>query len=368
VAIRSRPRCPPRSARLRASRAVAAIFCLTLPTLVWAHGDASAPATVAVTLDEPAKQLAGLKIQLQRTLANQLVVENRTSKRLEVYDQDGTPFLRIGPRDVEANLSASAWYRSLAAGDARVPVGLEARAPRWVRVSATPSWGWFDPRLSPEAIHVPDEVAESGQQKRIGTWTIPLRFGAAAVRLSGGFRFEPLPSGVFRSRITSPTLIAPGVRITLVPGRVPALYLENLGDAAVTILGSRNEPFLRLDQSGTEANLRSPTWRQSGRAEVVTEELVAADPSAPPLWKRQSPAPRYAWIEPRAAYLEREPPEPIRERGRPAEVLSWQIPIVCGGRRATITGVTEWTPAGAIRKPAPAEPVSQASAASRSEP
>jgi hypothetical protein len=290
---------------------------------------------VVPVLDPVPRRLAGVTIQLRHTLAYQLVVENRTGKVLEVLDERGAAFLRLGPAGAEANLTARDWYRTLSAGDVVVPARARADgAAAWTRVATAPAWGWYDRRLRPDEVEVPHRLRDAGVPATVGRWSVALRLGGVPVAVTGRFRFVPPARGAFRARIVSRPDPLPGVRVSLVTGRVPALYLENASDEPVIVLGSAGEPFLRIAPDGTSANVSSPTWLRSGKAPVMLQP-VRADASSEPRWELQSASARYAWIEPRAAPLDTEAP-------RPGVVREWSVTLERGATRARSSSGFRW--------------------------
>jgi hypothetical protein len=288
------------------------------------HGGGEARALRPV-LDPLPAALAGMRVQLHDTLGAQLVLENRTRRTVEVLDERGVPFLRIGPRGVEGNLSAPAWYRTLGPASA-VPASLPpGAAPRWARASPEPSYGWFDPRLASEG--------EASQES--GRFEVPLRVDGERVALSGRFRSAPTEAGAFRARLTSPSEIAPGVRVTLLPGRAPGLLVENASGRALIVFGAEGEPFLRIASEGVDANLASPTWQASARS--ASAAVPAEGASGAPAWQRVASVPRFGWIEPRAL-VTRAPPE------GGGDVLEWRVPMRLGDESVVVTGVVAWKP------------------------
>jgi hypothetical protein len=269
----------------------------------------------------------------------------RTGTTLEVLDDAGVAFLRLGPAGAEANVNAAEWYRTALVGNRAVPELARAgtQEPAWVRVSSDPAWGWYDRRLRTENVPVPPVMRAAARAGTVGYWTIPLRFGGAPVTLGGSFRFAPPPPGTFRARL-KPGDPLPGVHVSLVSGRVPALYLENLTEQAVVVLGAAGEPFLRVGPEGTSANVLSPTWQRSGKAEVTTSAMPI-DPQAEPAWRFQSPSPRYAWVEFRAAHAADDMPPDISRR---AFVGRWSVPLRRGAERGMVKGVVEWIPARSV--------------------
>jgi hypothetical protein len=308
-----------------------------------AHEPADA---VRVVLDGVEPPVAGLRVQVfDDHLAPQLVLENLSGAVLEILDEDGRAFLRIKTgAGVEADVAASAWYRTLSPGGAPVPV--QARAADkadWRRVRAQPSWGWFDPRLGKERVAAPAAAAEA---VALGQWRVPARLGTHAIEIRGHFLYQPRPGGLYRARLTAGPELAPSVRVTLSPGRPPALLLENSGAVPVSVLGKHDEPFLRVSADGVEANLASPTWQDLGRYRGLTApDAVGGAGGA--RWHRISLAPRYSWLEPRAGM-----PSVVAAGARPdnapSKVKGWQVPILVGERRMAIQGVVEWVPLPAL--------------------
>jgi hypothetical protein len=312
--------------------AIALVVGALLLSAAPAGGHHAAARTEVPVLDPLDHRLSGVTVQLRRTLADQLVVENRTGRVLEVLDETGTPFIRLGPVGAEADLGAAAWYRTASTLDAPLPAGVGASGSRWTRVAAEPAWGWYDRRLRARGN------ADAGRSLATPErWTVPLRLDGVPIALTG--RFEPVRSGAFVARVTSSAAPFPGVRVSLIPGRVPALYVENKGRRPVVVLGARGEPFLRIGPGGTSANLRSPAWLASGKAEVTPAASPAGTTGAP-LWRRVSTVPRFAWIELRAAHDRDAPPWTA-----PTVVGRWRVPLERGRARAEIAGVVEWIPA-----------------------
>ena len=259
-----------------------------------------------------------MRIAVVTSVAEQLVLTNPTEQRVDVLDDDGDPFLRIGPRGVLANLSSPAWYlTNNPLGVGRVPAGVRAGArPRWARVAADPSWGWFDHRLHPSEVTVPADVRAAGEPAELARWSVPLRVGTARVALTGAIRFEPV-LGTLVSELTDPPDVR-GLTLTTLAGRVPGMFLDNRTGQRVTVLGAGGEPFLRFGSSGVEANIHSPSWLAARRAEGGPVRPALVDADSPPAWRRVSKVPRFGWIEPRAAYPQDSPLANVIEAGRTA--------------------------------------------------
>ncbi len=313
---------------------------LLLSALVCACGGAFAHAPVAsevrTTLDPLPETLTGLRIQLHETLAPQLVIENPTDKALEVLDAKGRAFLRIGPASVQADMAALAWYKSFVPGG--VPAPLEAAdehaSARWVRISGSSSWGWFDPRLRTETQPTKTQ-RHGGDAVKLGVWRVPLRYDGKPGEITGAFIFEPPPVGHFEPRLTSAAEPAAGLRVKLIPGMPSALLLENNTKQTITVLGAAGEPMLRLKEKRIYANLRSASWRASGRSFTTAAAQAEAAPKEElVLWTLVARGNRYSWLEPRAG---------MSQRGERTSG-DWEVPLLIDQHQVMIKGTLEWVP------------------------
>lgn len=326
--------------RLRALiAAIAGLATAGSPLPVLAHGPDPSGGVVA-RLDPLAPELAGVRVEVHETIAYQLVVENTTGRLLEVLDERGVPFVRIGPAGVEGNVTAPAWYRSQSP-EGRAPKGLleaargeKPPAPHWVLARREPNWGWYDARLAGDA---------HAEQR----WQIPLRVDGAPSALRGHFARLPKPTGAVRARLESAGALGPGVRISLLGGPAGAFFLENDSPDVVTVLGRDGEPFVRVGPNGVEANLHSATFAEVARLRGGTGLLLAPNAEAPARWERVATEPRYAWVDLRTAFTG-DVPEAVTRRGKLAVLVRWAIPVQIGGKDGATTvrleGVTEWKP------------------------
>jgi hypothetical protein len=313
---------------------------------------------IRVVLDETDEALAELDIEIAVSVAPQLVLRNTTDQPVEVLDDGGVPFLRIGPDGVEANINAAAWYQTndpfaISAADLPERARVAGAALEWRRVAQEPSWGWFDHRLHPEGLQVPPEVIAAGERVELRDWAVPFRYGDALAEVRGHVEYRP-QRGNFQAALVSPAQPADGVTVAVLQGRVPGLFVDNTTDTPVVVLGSEGEPFLRIGPDDVEANLRSPSWQTTARGTGATPE-VEADADAPPQWQTVGEGSRYGWLEFRAVYPEEEPPEPVVETG--GELVDWTVPLEVDGERREVAGVTSWVPAGepaAAAAPVPA--------------
>lgn len=295
---------------------------------------------VRVVLDGVEPAVAGLRVQVyDDALAPQLVVENLSGRALEILDDAGRPFVRIRTPGVDADLAAAAWYQTLSPGGAPVPQRAHSpgAAAEWRTVRAHASWGWFDPRIGKDRASL---YPASLEPVALGDWRVPARLGGETIEIRGHFLYQPRPPGVFVARVTSAGELAPKVRVSLSPGRPPALLLENAGDTPVTVLGVEDEPFLRISVEGVDANLASPTWQDQGRYRGLTDVTAGG----PPRWQRISLARRYSWLEPRAGMPAIAADAGARPDNTRAKVKAWQVPVRVGTKLVAIQGIVEWVP------------------------
>ncbi|MEW6269113.1 MAG: hypothetical protein AB1689_07420, partial [Thermodesulfobacteriota bacterium] len=210
---------------------------LGLPAAAPGHGG---DASLRPALDPLPDELRGMRVELHHTIAPQLVLANPTARVVEVLDDRGVAFLRIGPDGVEANVAARAWYQTYAPG---MPASAgRGDDTRWRTVLREASFGWFDPRLDPEGTsgaHHGEGGGSAGEGRR---WRVPLRVDGQAVLLGGSFQRAAPPRGRWHPRLASPAEIAPGVRVKLLPGRMAGVLLENQGREVVAVLDEAGEP------------------------------------------------------------------------------------------------------------------------------
>ena len=336
----------------------ARIFVAPALVLAWLAGAPAGPAPahegipgLTNQLDAVEPPLPGVSIQVVASVADQLVVANPTATPLIVLADSGEPFLRIDGSGVEANESSPSWYQS------NDPTGTEPvppdatpdRPPRWVRISVDASWGWFDHRLHAAAVTAPPP-AKRGVAVHLADWVIPMRYGDESVRVVGHRQYR-LPTGFLTAQIVDSHPI-PGLRVGVLGGSVPALFLSDDSAAVVTMVGQAGEPFARFGPSGAEVNEASPTWRLTAESYGQAPAGLVG-PAVTPRWRRIDPVARLSWLEPRARYGPGEPPEPIQRRSRPTVLVRWQLPLVLGaGTRVQIAGETLWVPTQSLRRAA----------------
>lgn len=281
----------------------------------------------------------GLDAEVVGSAADQLLLRNDGSATVEVLDADGDAFLRIGPRGVEANLGARAWY------EGNDPYGLvraggrvrEGTAPdRWRRVSVEPAWATFDHRLHPGNLDLPERIDE---EVTLAEWSVPLRAGRERGEVRGRILARPVLGGHRPVMLTGPA--DERVVAQLVPGTVPGFFVRVLDDVTVVVLGAAGEPFLRVTRTGTDANLASPSWFEHARLAGIEPSTVPVDPTGPPVWAEVGDSDGFTWLDPRPmAASDGVPQDPTA-----AQVTgTWTVPIRVDAVDSLLAGETRWVP------------------------
>jgi len=153
------------------------------------------------------------------------------------------------------------------------------------------------------------------------------------------------PPTNYRTRILAVSPPIPGleVRVAEIGG---ALELVNRTNQQVVVLGSRLEPYLRVEPNGgVDENRRSPTWLASPPPGSVRPRSASVDAAALPDWHRTSGGRRVVWHDHRAHWTGPDPPR-VRQAPRRTQVVvpRWQVPLRVGDQPVLVTGEVVWVP------------------------
>jgi hypothetical protein len=177
---------------------------------------------------------------------------------------------------------------------------------------------------------------------------VPVRIGGVATALRGAFVPRSAPTGIVRARLVSGAQLAPGVRISLLPGEVGSFFLESDAAEPVTVLGRDGEPFLRVSATGVEANLHSATFADAARLRGGASLALEPRADAEPRWEKIAAGSRYGWVDARTAYAGGAALDAAVKKGVRAELLRWTVPVRIGADAdapiVRVEGVTEWSP------------------------
>jgi hypothetical protein len=289
---------------------------------------------IVTTLDDVVPALPEeVVVQVQASLAAQLVVDNPTSTLLEVLGQNGEPFLRLSAAGVQADVTSEA-FLTTSNPNGGAPFVDDDRPPTWVTISTGTSWGWFDHRLHPQDTAAPPDEQRDAE---LGKWTVPLRYGGEPVELRGSVRFEPL-LGTF---LVSADPVPGGLVVQALPGRLPGVFLSNPQRTPLTVLGRDGEPFLRFGPRGLEVNTVSRTYVEDRRA----RGLAAGPPSPDPEFEVVDPqGTSYTWLDARLRYPQERPPDAVVQAAEPTVVDTWRVPIDGVDDVPAFTGEIRWVP------------------------
>jgi len=343
--LRARRGASARPALVLAVVAAAAVLALALSApRADAHGEGTP--TIRTLIDEIEPAPEGVRFQVLGNDVARLAATNRTDEDLLIESSQGEPFLRIGPRGTFANVSSPTWYASgNPDGIASAPDGVDLDGPpRWVKVSDEPEWTWFDHRLHPADLTLPQEAIEAQRTARLQDWTVSATLGDEELEVRGHVEYQPI-LGAIEPRILSSAQPTPQLQVAILRGRLPGLFLINLGPRPVTVLGSEGEPFARIGPRGVEVNVLSPTHFDDRLARGSVPSMPA-DADASPQWRKVASQPRYAWLDTRAQYTRNRPPRDIAEGGREVVLRRWDIPLEVAGRSIAVRGTTSWVPSG----------------------
>lgn len=345
--------------RGRGPRAVVGLLALLVllvlpPGRAQAHGENS---PIVQTVVDSVPGSPGLKAHTLPSQPLRIDVLNTTGTELEVTGFVGEPFVRIGPTGVHVNLNSPTYYRSgnPDAGGVK-PAGAHRGArPRWVLVSRTPEWGWFDFRMEPGKTPIPAQARTADRPIRLDSWSIPTRYGGQAGAIRGHVEYAPIVGAVV-PRMTSPPEVAAGVQVGLLTGNAPGLFVTSTGREPVTVLGKDGKPFARIGPRGVLVNESSATYADTVAASGGVPPRI--DPQAPPRWRQVATVPQFGWIDYRLSYASTVPAE-VQRDGKAKVLLRWSVPLQVGDRRAVIAGTDSWQPFAVPGQPGkPKDPLS----------
>jgi hypothetical protein len=324
-----------------------------------AHGEQFARAEKIWPLleeEQLPEELAGVTMWVEHSYYGTWIgATNDTGEPLEVYDDNGEPFLRISPDGVEYNRWAEEYYLT------KPEPGTENRQdppeevrdnpdapPEWVHLYDEPSVVWRDRRVETQGMDaaewVPMEVRRAREEVDIGEWRVPVRLGEVETEVVGTYHYDGPPKGGYAATVTSEPA-NPDITVQLLhgmSGAADALTLQNRSGEPVTILDASGEPAIQVGPKEVQANMNSPVGRsadlQGGSSTDGGEPLETAEPE----WKKILAGSNVTWLDPRlwspVGQSEPDDPDTVQEVGR------WDVPIEVAGEEVLLSGTIEWQP------------------------
>lgn len=339
------------SRRGRSALALTCLFVCATALGIAAAPSASAhttPPTIVTTIESVQPSAPnGVSVAVATSVAEELVVTNTSSTPVEALSAKGEPFVRIVRGKVEGNFNNPDWWiTNDPLGALHVPEAAKVgAAPRWVTVSSSDTWAWFDHRMHPSALVVPLAITNANRDALLSRWSVPLRYGDTALTVNGKVEYRPIRGGYF-VRVNIDTGKPDGVSLITIgalQGRLPGLFVRVPKGHTLAIAGSDGKPFARIDDSGAEVYTASPTW--------IADQQARGNPpdGAPGRWLRVSTSPNLVWLDPRLAPDQDQPSAAIMAHdGITTIKMAEPIPVTIDGASTTIVGLVEWHPASSV--------------------
>lgn len=161
----------------------------------------------------------------------------------------------------------------------------------------------------------------------------------------GGPGGNGAPATNYRTRIQSIAPAVPGLVVRVIDAG-SRLELLNRTGATVTVLGYQGEPYLRIGPDGVFTNTRSPATYLNADRNATTDIPEDADAAAPPRWQRIDDGNAARFHDHRAHWMGGDDPPAVAADPSAVQVIdpSWEIPLLVGDRRVTVTGDLTWIP------------------------
>jgi hypothetical protein len=309
--------------------AVVAVLCVATPALAHGGDPTLVPVIGSITPALPADVI----VQVRTGVSEQMLVANPEQNVLRVLDPDGTAFLQVSRAGVFGNVTDPFFSETLNPPDVppRLPAGARAGAkPRWVRLSQTDAFGWFEPRLHPAT------PGTEPNSQVVSQWSVRMLWGSIPVTVNGTLERQAV-TGTF---VADPDPRRDDLQVTVAQGRVPALLLVAPPGRTVVVLGVDGKEFLRLDPTGAWANTESRNFRDN-----IDFTDQAEGKSG---WVRVGEPGRICWLDTRLQYVADRPPKVVERAEKTAQLGRWVIPLRVDGTSSELGGTLTWLPITAL--------------------
>jgi hypothetical protein len=148
----------------------------------------------------------------------------------------------------------------------------------------------------------------------------------------------------YRSEIQALVPDVPGIEFEVL-NYDDRLLLTNRSDKIVLVRGYEREPYVRIQPDGlVQVNKRSPTYYLNEDRFAQVKVPDEAKKGAPPAWQEVSRTGRYEWHDHRIHYMAKGTPPQVTDKGKPAKIFDWRVPLEVGDEKARLTGTLNWEP------------------------
>jgi len=148
----------------------------------------------------------------------------------------------------------------------------------------------------------------------------------------------------YRTTITGISTPEQGLRVRTVEAGA-RLELTNETGHSVEVLGYSGEPYLDVRPDGTWQNVNSPAAYVNETSSGDHPMPAAADPTAPPSWRKLSSATTVRWHDQRTHWLSSGlPPAADADPTRAHRLRDWTVPLREQTRVFEIRGTLDWQP------------------------
>jgi hypothetical protein len=322
----------------RGTRVLLLVLALLHPIPAAGHTGGSTEVQVWV---RPGQDLGGVEAAIDTRMAPALRLTSTDGTPVELLDADGRAYLRVDGDGVHANLASPAWVTSSdPQGLLEQPDDLPA-ASTWTQVSTQPTWAVYDHRLHPQPLGPPLDVAAAGEEAELGELALPLVVDGQATDLLLTELFRP-SAGIHTTRLEEATVPA-GTLVRVVDGAMPSVSLAVDAGRTATVAGVDDEPMLEVAADGTvRANLASPTWVDSRRAELGMVPTIVVDPTAEPVWEQVGTGGMVTWTDVRVDPALAEPTDPTAWLEEENTIGRTALPITVDDVEAEVVITNVW--------------------------
>lgn len=311
---------------------VMALAPLLAPPVADAHRDPTL--VVRLTGISPA-QPDGVAIEVVDDELTYFVLGNDSVEPVYALDPDGRPYLEVSAAgafgDVDSRYLRASPKNRASAKVVQRPC-CEGQG-TWVRLTSKASWIWPDPRLDP-VLRDDSKDQERGlgamSAEPLATWSVTFR------GMDGEFDVNGV---VERKRVgkvvTSVTAAPVELDVDIIEARPPQIRIGS-GKHEVVVFDRTGRPYLRVSPTGALGSRASEDYQANLKALLLPADRGAG-------W---APVPGSAlgwltWGEPRLDYSADLPTASSDEQQ--LVINRWRIPIEVDGRKAEITGQSEWS-------------------------